>query len=476
MQGSYDIIVIGAGSAGLSVSLFMGKTGLRTLLIDKAERSLGGDCLNYGCIPSKALIHISKVIHQARVAAEFGLTVSGKPDALKVMEYIRQRQDIVRGHENSAFLKKSGIEVVLGEATFHSTNSIKVNNLIYRGKKIVIATGSRPRIPEVKGIELVKIYTNESVFDIQQLPSKMLVLGGGPIGIEMAQALNRLACEVTVIHKHETILPADPSATTDILLKELQKERIVFYLNSNVTEFTSSTSCKVKQNGNNEIQLSFDAVFVAAGRTMNVENLNPDSAGVQVENGKIKSNDYLRTTNKKIFVCGDIAGKLKFSHEAERHARILINNFFSPLKKKLKDNHKSWVTFSDPQLATFGLGENELQKRNLDFETITLDFNEDDRAVTDNYRYGKLILFAGKKSILGKQKVLGGSMVAPNAGEMIQELLLLMETGLSIDLLFEKIYPYPVSSRVNQLAIVKHKEKVLTPGILKLLRFLYKWS
>jgi pyruvate/2-oxoglutarate dehydrogenase complex dihydrolipoamide dehydrogenase (E3) component len=475
MQGYYDIIVIGAGSAGLSVSLFMGKTGLKTLLVDQSEKNLGGDCLNYGCIPSKALIHISKVIHNARAAAEFGLTVSGKPDAFKVMEYIRQRQEIIREHENSVFLKKQGIEVVLGKASFHSNDSIKINDLIYRGKKIVIATGSRPRIPEIKGIQLVKLYTNESVFDIEKLPSKMLVLGGGPIGIEIAQALNRLGCKVSVVHKHASILTADPPAITSILLTELQREGITFYLNSGVAEFTSSTSCNIKQT-DKEIPLSFDAVFVAAGRILNIEDLNPDAASIQIQNGKIKTNDYLRTTNKQIFVCGDIAGKLKFSHEAEHHARIIVNNFFSPFKNKLKENHKSWVTFSDPQLATFGLAEHELQKRNWDFETITFDFSKEDRAVTDSYRYGKLILFVTKKSILGKQKLLGGSTVAPNAGEMIQELLLLMETGQSINQLFKKIYPYPVSSRVNQLAIVKHKEKELTPFILKLLRFLYKWS
>ena len=469
METTYDIIVIGAGSGGLGVSLFAAKVGLKTLLIDKSDEAIGGDCLNFGCVPSKALIHVSRILNDAKKAQQFGLKVSGQIDIDQVNAYIADKQNIIRKHENAFFLRKTGMDVELGEASFSSRSSVIVNGAEYTGKKIILATGSRPAPLTVPGVEMVKQYNNESIFDLDNLPKKVLVVGGGPVGIEICQALSRLGSEVTVVHRGKNILLHDDVELTKILLSRLKSEGINFHMGSEVGEFTSATSAIIKSGASYNTE-TFDAVFVATGRNIILDNLMLEKAGVRVDGGKIVVNKYLQTTNKNILVCGDVAGSLQFSHAAEQHARILINNLFSPLKKKLSNHHMSWVTFTDPAVATFGLSEAYLRQNNILYEKVIYDFKDDDRAVVDDYTYGKSILLLSKSGLLRKQKILGGSMVCPGAGELIQELILAMNEGLSVDALFNKIYPYPVASRVNQLAIVSHKEKQLTGMVRKLLR------
>ncbi|HYF70107.1 MAG TPA: FAD-dependent oxidoreductase [Ohtaekwangia sp.] len=474
MDAKYDIIVIGAGSGGLGVSLFAAKVGLKTLLVDRSDKHIGGDCLNDGCIPSKALIHISKIMSDARKAEQFGTQVSGKPKMALVNAYIAARQRIIRNHENTAYLKQQGIDVVLGQASFYSPAAILVNEKVYVGKKIIIATGSRPASLVVPGIEFVKQYNNESIFDLDDLPGKLLVIGGGPVGIEISQALSRLGSKVTVVQRNKSILPHDDVDTSRILLSRLQAEGITFKLDAEIEKFQSSNEAIIRTSNDFRHNIPFDAIFVATGRVIDVNELALENAGIKVKDGNIIVDKYLRTTNKNVLLCGDVAGSLKFSHAAEQHARILINNLFSPMKRKLTNKYMSWVTFTDPEVATFGLSERALSDSKVKYQKLTYDFKGDDRAVVDDYQYGKLILFLSKGGLFGKQKILGGSMVSPVAGELIQELILAMREGLSIKTLFNKIYPYPVASRVNQLAIVSHKEKQITPMVTKLMRFLFR--
>ncbi len=473
MIHQYDIIVIGAGSAGLSTALFTGKAGLKTLLIDKSEQNIGGDCLNSGCVPSKALIHVSRILHSACQATQFGLSLSGRPDIEKVLGHVKQAQSEIRKHENSKYLATQGIDVALGEASFVDRKSVQVEDKIYSAPKIVIATGSRPSRPTIPGIEMVRTFNNESIFDITELPSRMLVIGAGPVGVEMAQVFRRLSSEVTLVGRNEKILPADPQEITDILEQLLVHEGIAIHTGSQIDRFISSSACTLKDNNDIERTIEFDAVFLATGRSFHLEALKLERAGVHVENDHIKNDLRLATTNPHIFVCGDVAGRHMFSHAAEHHARVLLNNFISPIKQKI-DDRMSWVTFSDPQIATFGNPEIHLKKFGRRYEKLVLDFNKDDRAVVDDYRYGKLVLLVTPKNLWGRQRILGGSMIAPQAGEMIQEIIMAMNNSLDIKVLFDKIYPYPVASRVNQFIIVNHQEKRLTSGIKKFLRFLFR--
>ncbi len=470
----YDILIIGAGSAGLSVGLAMQTFGCKVVLISKTDHAIGGDCLNDGCVPSKSFIHISNLAAAAAEATKYGLEIKAPVQLLKAVNYVKERQEIIRAHENADWLKQKGIDVVLGEAHFINKDEVEVNGNTYTAKKIVIATGSRPQKLELPGIELVTYYDNENIFEATELPNKLLVIGAGPIGLEIAQAMLHLGSEVTVIDRGKRPLKRDDDWLTSTLQQELEKKGMQFIFNAELKKFTAANELKYADK-NAEVQtVNFDAVLVGIGRALNIEKLNLEKAGIKTEKNKIVINKYLRTTNKKVFVCGDVAGDLQFSHAAEFHARILLNNFFSPLKKKLDNKYMSWVTFTQPQLATFGYNEEKLKKENKKFLKLTHRFEEDDRAVTDNYQYGKMVLYLEESKLLGKQKILGGSMLAPNAGELIQELILAMKAGISINEIFNKIYPYPVAARVNQQIISSYKQKSLTPFIKKCLPILYK--
>jgi pyruvate/2-oxoglutarate dehydrogenase complex dihydrolipoamide dehydrogenase (E3) component len=473
-QHEFDIIVIGAGSGGLSVGLFMNQAGFKVLIISKSDKDIGGDCLNDGCVPSKALIHAAKIVAQAKEAESFGLQVSGRVDIKKVVGYIQDKQSLIRSHENAKWLRDQGITVALGHASFAGKNQVKVTGKIYSGKKIVIATGSKPRKLTADGIEKVSYFDNESIFHLDTLPEKILCIGGGPIGMEIAQALSRLGSQVTVVHKGQTILEHDDAAVTDILLERLKIEGVKFLLNSQVSKFISTNEADIVNSNGETTVVNFDAVFVATGRVLALKPLSLPTAGIEVDSGKIVIDKYLRTTNKNVLVCGDVAGDLQFSHAAEFHARIILNNLFSPFKKKLNNEHMSWVTFTDPELATFGLSEKQLKAREISYRRLEKGFTDDDRAVVDNYQYGKLILFVSEKSLFRKQVILGGTMVAPNAGELIQELILSKNSQLSVKAIFNKVYPYPVASRINQSLVTDLMSEGLTPMVKALLQKAYQ--
>ncbi|MEO6133660.1 MAG: NAD(P)/FAD-dependent oxidoreductase, partial [Ginsengibacter sp.] len=400
--------------------------------------------------------------------------VSGKIDIKKAMNYVYERQETIRVHENAQWLKEQGVEVALGNASFSGKNEILVNDKKYAGKKIVIATGSKPTKLKVPGVQDVKYYDSESIFHIDELPEKLLVIGGGPIGIEIAQAMNRMGSHVTVVQHGSKILEHDDKTLAEILLKQLQKEGIEFILNADVDHFISSNKATIKFKNSSSKEIHFDAVFVGVGRQLDLESLQLSKAGIEVKDNNIVKNKYLQTTNKNIFVCGDVAGDLMFSHAAEFHGRILLNNLFSPFKKKLNNDNMSWVTFTDPELAAFGLNEKQLKEKNISYKKLEQDFTDDDRAVVDSYQYAKMILYISKGGWLKKEKILGGTMLAPHAGELIQELILVNTSKLSINAIFNKVYPYPVASRINQQIIAKHKEESLTNTIKKILQTTFK--
>ena len=471
----YDIIVIGAGSGGLSVAIPMKKFGFRVLLIDKTDHAIGGECLNDGCVPSKALIHVARQVHQARQATAFGLQVSGAVNLAQVMAYVKNRQDEIRDHENATYFRQEGMDVALGTARFTGKNQVAVDGKVYHGKKIVIATGSRPRRLEIPGVEGVRYLTNQNLFHLEEVPGKLLVVGGGPLGIEMAQAFRRLGSEVTVVHSKAMILENEAPEIASVLSERLRAEGIRFHLESEAHAFPDPHHLVIKKEDGQQITLPFDQVLVGIGRELNYEELDLDQAGIATGKHGLVVNEYLQTTNADVYVCGDIAGSLKFSHAAEQQATILLNNFLSPLKKKLDNTHMSWVTFTDPEVATFGASEGQLQDKGADYEKLTLDFTEDDRAVVEDYQYGRLVLYIEKGSLLNRNpKLLGGSMVAPGAGEMFQELVLAHTQGLGINALFDKIYAYPTASAVNKRIVLHKKEEQLTGLVKKGLHLLYK--
>jgi len=383
---NYDIIVIGAGSGGLNIAGFMNKAGFKVLLIDKKDENIGGDCLNYGCVPSKALIHVSKLIYNGKKSEKFGLETSGKADMKQVMDYVKSKKEIIREHENANYFRKIGMDVELGFAKFSGKNSVTVNDKTYTAKKIILATGSRPKKLWVNGIEKVRYQTNETIFDLEKLPEKLLVIGGGPIGVELSQALSRLGSKVTILIKDSSFLPKESPEIALVLYDQLVKEGIDIKFNTSAKEFISSNEVIIS-NEKKEEKLEFDEILISIGRDLNFENLDLANAGIEFDK-KIKVDEYLRTTNKNVLLCGDIVGSYQFTHAAELHASVIISNFFSPIKKKIIYDKLSWVTYTDPEIATFGLNENQLKKRGIKFEKLSLDFKDDDRSIVDDFVNG----------------------------------------------------------------------------------------
>lgn len=469
-KNSFDIIVIGAGSGGLNIASFMNRVGFKVLLIDKSDAHIGGDCLNFGCIPSKALIHIARMVHEGKKTEAFGVVATGAVHWEKVRAYIKAKQESIREHENAKWFESKGMTVVLGTASFASKNSVTVNGIVYSAKKIVLATGSRPR--ELKGFGIEKVTTilnNENIFTMEELPKRILFLGGGPIGIELAQSLSYLGSSVTVSDPGPQILGKEDPEIAQVLYTEMEKEGVTFLLEHTLKEFVSSTEAVFIKKDETEIVVQFDAVFVGIGRVLNTEGLALEKASInQDEKGKIITDAYLRTTNKNVYLCGDIAGNYQFTHAAEMHASVILKNFFSPFKKKFNGDSISWTTYTTPEIATFGLQEAELKNRGITYQVLATDFIEDDRAITDNYQYGKSKLFITPKGV-----VLGGTMVAPNAGELIQELILAQTSKLTVQSLFNKTYAYPTASRINKRLVSTYFATKLTPFTKRVLRLLY---
>jgi pyruvate/2-oxoglutarate dehydrogenase complex dihydrolipoamide dehydrogenase (E3) component len=466
----FDLIVIGAGSGGLNIASFMNRIGLSVLLIDKRDEAIGGDCLNFGCIPSKALLHVAREVAAARRSTDYGLAVGGEVVWGRVKQYIRDTQAVIREHENAAWFRAQGMTVVLGEAVFVGPRQVRVAGTAYTGKRIVLATGSRPRPVSVLGIEQVtNLYTNETIFAMPTLPPRLLILGGGPIGIEMAQAFARLGSRVTVADPNPRILGKEDAEMAAIITNCLATEGVQFLLEHSLARFSAPDTAVFTTPNGTEVEQTFDAVLVAIGRIPNTENLGLAAAGIKTnDRGRLVVDRYLRTTNKRVLVCGDVAGNFQFTHAAEMHATTIIRNFFAPWPRPFTGGGISWVTFTDPELATFGSQEAQLRAAGIPYEVLVTSAVRDDRAITDNYRYARQKLFVSKKG-----KILGGTMVAPQAGELIQELVLAQQNGLSLARLFQKTYAYPVAARINKRAAGTFMAGKLTAWRARLLRMLY---
>lgn len=453
----YDIIIIGGGSAGLGALGMAQEFGWTPLMIDSEEANIGGDCLNFGCVPSKALIHIAKQFQGAKKASGFGLNVEGKADMKKILDYVHKKQAVIRAHESADYIRSQGVELEIGVASFVNENTIKVGDKHFSSERIIIATGSRPRHIPFKGIDQVKIYTNENLFyEMTELPDRMLVIGGGPIGCEMAQTFQRFGSQVALIDMSDRILVNERKSYSEILRSQLEGEGIKIITKASLQEFSDSKTAKVELEGQGMIDIEFDACLMAIGRVLNLEKLNVENAGIKLgEKGKLVLDDYLRTTNKNVFASGDAAGMYQFSHGAELHTRLLKHNFKNGFEKTHNADHLSWVTFTQPEIATFGLTEKYLTENNIEHWRQDQDFSKDDRAIVDEYSYGKITLFLTPKTFWSKKrKIIGGTIIAPNAGELMQELTLAMETELPINAIYKKLYAYPVASRINQQTIM----------------------
>ncbi|TXF90066.1 NAD(P)/FAD-dependent oxidoreductase [Neolewinella aurantiaca] len=481
MNYTHDLIVIGAGSGGLGCAGFGSSIGLNVALIDKTAKAFGGDCLNYGCVPSKAILHVASLFAGGKEAEAFGLKTEGKADFKKVMEYVHSRQEVIRAHETPEyFAKEFGTETIVGTAAMTGRNEVSVNGRKLTAPNIVLATGSVPRKMEVPGIDQVKQWDNESVFwELDELPEHLLVVGGGPISCELSQAFTRLGSKVTLLVRGERLNEKDPEVMGDILARKLEEEGVDIRFNTEIGSFTNATTALLKDGGaagagNAGRTLEFTHLLVAIGRKVRTEGLGLEQGGVKVEKGKIVTDDRYRTTNSSVYAIGDAWGGEQFSHGAEFHNTQLWNNLISPIKKKHNLDKFAWVTFTDPEIATFGMTPKRFKEKGIDFETRELSLKDDDRAIAADFRGGHLIVYLSK-GWWGGGKVLGGSLAAPAAGEMIQTLHYLQTEGKKYSALTNMIYPYPVASRIVQKGARQGASDMLTSGpVPKILRWAYR--
>lgn len=469
----YDIIIIGAGSGGLNIASFMNTLGLKVLLIEK--HLIGGDCLNTGCVPSKALLSMAHTAASARKASKIGLEVTGTVDLNIVADTIAQRQEVFRRHENPDYLKEKGIGVEIGSPRFTSPGELEINGRIYSARRFVIATGSRPVLPPIEGIGKANVLTNETIFANRQLPGRLLIIGAGPVGIEIAQAYCRLGAQVTVVDVADRILPREDEEVSSQLAAVLEEEGIEFYLSAVPVWFSNPHTLIIKALENNshlkEVSISFDRVLTAAGRQANIEDLGLDAAGVEVKNNDITVDRFLRTTNKKIYCCGDAAGDFQFTHWAEYHASIIIKNMLGPFKKKVNRSSIAHVIYTDPEVASFGLPLEELKDQYSSFRTIMIPVKDVDRAICEGNNH----LNSGFLKIHHiKDKILGGTLMSKNAGEIIGELIGHNTSGIPFSHLYQRIYPYPTMSRIVRRAVQKHMGERLTPRVTGFLKNLYR--
>ncbi|NND06871.1 MAG: FAD-dependent oxidoreductase [Saprospiraceae bacterium] len=471
----YDVIVIGAGSAGLGSAGVAHTIGLKTLLIEKDADHFGGDCTNFGCVPSKALIHIAHHFHSAQQAEQFGLQSSGKADMKKVLAYIHAKQAIIRNTEDAPALRQHGQEVLIGHARFVNDTTIEVDGERFSSKVFLLCTGSSPRTLRIEGMEHTRMYTNESLFtECDHLPEHFIIIGGGPIGCEMAQAFQRLGSQVYLINRGDHLLRKEPKKVSKILQQRFKSEGIELYNNAEVVHFEKDRVV-IKKDGR-RISLPQNAALMAIGRLANTKNLGLEEAGIQLTTeGKIKVDSYLRSSNSRAYVLGDAAGSYMFSHGAEKMVRQLWRNLLVPIfQKKNTLEDLSWVTFTDPQVAHFGYTEKELTTRNLAYHRQDQSFSHDDRAIIQEYTDAHMSLWLDQKHSIGKRIIRSGSMIAPQAGELIQEMQLAKHASIPIQAITNRVYPYPVASRINQKTLRGQMDQTYKPWKKKLARLSFR--
>jgi len=463
-----DICIIGAGSGGLSVAAGAAQMGAKVVLVEKA--AMGGDCLNTGCIPSKALLAAAHRAASARDMGRFGIDLPDpRVDFARVQDHLAGVIAGIAPHDSVERCEGLGVGVIQAAARFTGRDTVEAGGVCVRARRFVIATGSAPFVPPVPGIRQVPYLTNETVFERRQTPEHLIVLGGGPIGIEMAQAHRRLGARVSVIEM-ATILPKDDPELVCVIRDRLKREGVDIYEGAHATLVEGKVgkiSLTIDSRGAKETITGSD-LLVAAGRQANVEGLGLEVAGVDFARKGIAVDRRLRTSNKKIYAIGDVIGGYQFTHVAGYHAGIVIRNALLRLPAKADMSVVPWVTYSDPELAHVGLSETEARAQRSDIRVLRRRFDENDRARAEGESEGLIKVITGKDG-----RILGASIVGAGAGELIAPWVLAMSQGMKIGAMAGMIAPYPTRSEISKhVAGSFYTEKLFSKGMHRLVRFL----
>jgi dihydrolipoamide dehydrogenase len=462
----YNLVVIGAGTAGLVTAAGAALLGGKVALIEK--HLMGGDCTNVGCVPSKAMIRSARSVADMRYAHQFGIGVPEQiqVDFAAVMERLRRVRAAISSHDSAnRFQEEFGVDVFFGEAYFSSSNTVNVAGNQLRFHRAAIATGSSPTRPPIAGLEEPGYLTNETIFSLTEQPKRLAVIGGGYIGCELAQTFQRLGSQVTLLHKNSRLLDREDADAAQIIQRVFSHEGMQVILNSKIKQVERRHTEKVihyEDNGQ-EKTVSVDEILVGVGRSPNVTNLNLNAVGVEYDQKQgVIVDDYLQTTNSKIYAVGDVCMKWKFTHAADAAARIVIQNalfsMFGIGRKKLSSLTMPWCTYTDPEVAHVGMYPQDAQDQGIAVETLAVSLDHVDRAILDGETEG----FAKLYVKAGTDEILGATIVARHAGDMISEITLAITNKLGVGAIANTIHPYPTQAEAIRKAADQHSLKRLT--------------
>ncbi len=473
-SGRYNMVVIGAGTAGLVTAAGAAGMGAKVALIER--RLMGGDCLNFGCVPSKALIRAARAVADVRDAHEVGVSVpkGAAADFGAVMERMRRLRAQIAPHDSADRFRSLGMDVFIGEAKFTGPDTIEVAGQTLRFARACIASGARPATPEIPGLEETGFLNNENVFTLTELPRRLAVLGSGPIGCELAQSFARFGAHVTVIEKSGQILPREDRDAAEMVGASMRRDGVEFRLSTQTIRVERSVTGKalfLKKDGGHEERLEVDEVLVGIGRAPNVEGMGLEAAGVRFDPREgVEVDDHLRTANPRIYAAGDVCSRFKFTHAADAMARIVIQNALFLGRARASRLVMPWCTFTDPEVAHVGLYEREAHERGLETSTIAVELGTIDRAILDG-EAGLLKVLLAK----GSDRMLGATLVSRHAGETISELTVAMTHGLGLRKLASVIHPYPTQAEIIKRAADAYNRTRLTPGVKGLFKRILAW-
>jgi len=467
----YNIIVIGGGSAGLVSSYIAAAVKAKVALIEKHK--MGGDCLNTGCVPSKALIRSAKMLSYARRAKEFGFKkVEVEFDFKDVMQRVHDVIKAVEPHDSRERYTKLGVDSIEGAAKITSPHSVEVSGKTLTARSIIVATGARPLVPPIPGLDKIDYLTSDNVWDLKELPSRLVVLGGGPIGSEMAQAFSRLGADVTLVEMAPQILIREDEEVIKLVTEKFTKEGIKVLANHKAKEFKGNKLiCEYE---GKDVTVEFDKVIVALGRKANVTGFGLEELGVEIRKaGTIEANPFLQTNIPSIYVCGDVTGPYQFTHTAAHQAwYACVNALFSPFKKFKADYSViPWATFTDPEVARVGLNEKDAKAANILYEVTTYGIDDLDRAIADSEAHG----FVKILTVPGKDKILGVTIVGTHAGDLIAEYILAMKHNLGLNKILGTIHIYPTLAEANKYAAGNWKKAHVPACAMKILEKFHAW-
>jgi pyruvate/2-oxoglutarate dehydrogenase complex dihydrolipoamide dehydrogenase (E3) component len=458
----HDLIVIGGGTAGLVTSAGAAGIGARVALIEQDR--LGGECLWTGCVPSKALIACARAVHTACTAERFGVRVpAADVDFGRVTQWVHEAQRRIEPHDSPERFRSLGVEVVRGTARFVGERTLHVDGRVMSAKRVVVATGSKPAVPPIDGLTDVPFVTNETIFSLERQPETLLVLGAGPIGLELAQAFARLGTTVRVLEAAPQLLPREDEEIAKLLGQQLAAEEVEILLDTKVTRVSRegrTIRLSAQRPDGSPVTVEGDTLLVATGRVSNVALLEAEKAGVETGKSGVVVDERLRTTADGVWAAGDVTGRLLFTHVADYQARLVVRNAFFPLASKADYSTVPWVTFTEPELAHVGLTEREARERHGgDVRVWRRPFDAVDRAITDGETHGMVKLITDRKG-----KILGGHILGHGAGNLIGEVALAMKHGIPAGKLGNTIHAYPTyPEAIKQAAEGYYKSRFRGP-------------